>query len=69
MSQEKTDDEREYINEFHRQWNERCMVERQRTLSTSYSVEFPKAQSRRLAEQVRQEEEKIRAKGRKKKNT
>ncbi|MDO4511811.1 MAG: hypothetical protein Q4B68_08350 [Bacteroidales bacterium] len=46
-----------YINDFHREWNERCMVERRRTESMHFSHEFLKAQSMRMDELVRQQEE------------
>ena len=46
-----------YLNDFHRKWNEECMKERERTLSMHFSHEFLKAQSDRMNELVRQEED------------
>ncbi len=36
-----TDDD--YLNDFHREWNERCMKERERTQSMRFTHEFLKA--------------------------
>lgn len=40
----------EYLNEFHKKWNEDCMKERERTQSMHFSHEYAMMQSRRLAE-------------------
>ncbi len=37
--------EREYLNEFHKQWNEACEKENERMKSKRYSHEYAKAQS------------------------
>ena len=50
-----------YLNEFHRKWNEACMVERRRTQSMCFSAEFARAQSQRLDALVRKEEERLRS--------
>ena len=42
----------EYLTEFHKQWNEACVEERERTLSMHFSHEYAKAQSRRLESAV-----------------
>ena len=55
-----TDDD--YLNDFHREWNERCMKERERTQSMRFTHEFLKAQSQRMNDLVRQEEERLRRK-------
>ncbi len=60
MSDELTHTDDEYLNDFHREWNERCMKERERTLSMRFSHEYAKAQSERMNELVRQEEERAR---------
>ena len=39
----------EYINEFHKQWNEACLRTQERTSSMRFSHEFAKRQSERLA--------------------
>ena len=41
------------FNEFHQKWNEACMQENERVRSTRYSVEYLKAQSQRLKEQIK----------------
>lgn len=61
MSHQETHTDDGYLNDFHRQWNERCMKERERTLSMRFSHEFLKAQSDRMNELVRQEEERLRS--------
>ena len=53
--------EDEYLNDFHKSWNEACMKEVEQTQSMRYSAEFMRKQSQRLAEQVRQEEERLRS--------
>lgn len=52
----------EYLNDFHKKWNESLLAERERTLSMRFSHEYLKAQSQRLAEQVRQQEEQLKKK-------
>ena len=49
----------EYLNDFHREWNERCMIERARTQSMRFSHEQAKAQSDRMNELVKQERERL----------
>ena len=46
-----------YLNDFHKEWDEQCMKERERTMSMRFSVERARAQSQRMKELVRQEEE------------
>ena len=53
-----TDDD--YLNDFHREWNERCMKERERTQSMRFTHEYAKAQSDRMNELVRKQEEELR---------
>jgi hypothetical protein len=50
----------EYRNDFHREWNERCVKERERTLSMRFSAEYLRAQSQRMNALVKQEEERLR---------
>ena len=50
-----------YLNDFHREWNEQCMKENARVQSMRFSHAFMKAQSDRMNELVRMEEEKARA--------
>lgn len=38
----------EYLSEFHKQWNEACMKERERTLSMTFTAEYLRAQSQRM---------------------
>lgn len=52
----------EYINDFHKKWNEACMRERERTQSMSFSHEYAKAQSDRLEKHCRMSEEEYRNK-------
>lgn len=42
----------EYLTDFHKQWNEACVKELERTMSMRFSPEFARAQSRRLESQV-----------------
>ena len=55
-----------YLNDFHRAWNEKCIKDdkEHRALMQSkgmrYSAEFLRAQSQRMDELVRQEEERLR---------
>ena len=48
MTKKRLPSDEEYINEFHKQWNEACMKERERTQSMRFSAEFLRAQSQRL---------------------
>ena len=54
-----------YLNDFHRAWNEKCIKDdkEHRALMQSkgmrYSAEFLRAQSQRMDELVRQEEERL----------
>jgi len=50
----------EYLNEFHKKWNEDCMRENEIMQSMHYSAEYLRAQSRRLEEMVQKEEAEIR---------
>ena len=50
----------DYLNDFHKEWNERCMKERERTQSMRFTHAYAKAQSDRMNELVRQEEERLR---------
>ena len=45
----------EYINEFHKQWNEACMKERERTQSMAFSAEYLRAQSQRMDALIKKE--------------
>ena len=45
----------EYINEFHKQWNEACMKERERTQSMIFSAEYARAQSLRMDAVIKKE--------------
>lgn len=60
--------EREYLNEFHKQWNEACTKTNERMKSKRYSHEYVKAQSERLEALIKKQEEERKAK-RKKKNS
>lgn len=46
----------EYLSEFHKQWNEACMKERERTLSMTFTAEYLRVQSQRMDALVRKEE-------------
>lgn len=46
----------EYLSEFHKQWNEACMKERERTLSMRFTAEYLRAQSQRMDALVRKGE-------------
>ena len=46
----------EYLNEFHKKWNEACMRENERTQSLPCSHEYLKAQAQRLEALWRAEE-------------
>ena len=52
----------EYLNDFHKKWNEACMRERERTRSMHFSREYAKAQSDRLEVHCRMSEEEYRNK-------
>ena len=60
MSHQETHTDDGYLNDFHRQWNESCMRENERVASMHLSHAFLKAQSERMKELVRQEEERSR---------
>ena len=45
----------EYLNEFHKQWNEACMKERERTQALCFSVEYLRAQSQCLKAVIEKE--------------
>ena len=53
-----TDDD--YLNDFHREWNERCMKENARVQATRYTAEQARAQCQRMKELVRKQEEELR---------
>ena len=61
--------EREYLNEFHKQWNEACEKENERMKLKRYSHEYLKAQSERLEKLIKKQEEEERKTKRKKKNS
>lgn len=46
----------EYINEFHKQWNEACMKERERTQSMTFTWEYLRAQSQCLKAVIEKED-------------
>ena len=46
----------EYLNEFHKQWNEACRKERERTQALCFSVEYLRAQSQRLKAVIEKED-------------
>lgn len=50
-----------YLNDFHREWNERCMKANEEMQSMHFSHAFAKAQSERMAALVRKEREKQRS--------
>ena len=60
---------REYLNDFHKQWNEACMMERESTRSKRYSHECAKAQSERMEALIKKQEEEEREAKRKGKNS
>ena len=53
-----TDDD--YLNDFHREWNERCLEADAKMPPMHFTHEFLKAQSQRMNDLVRQEEERLR---------
>lgn len=50
------EDDDEYLSEFHKQWNEACMKERERTFSMTFTAEYLRVQSQRMDALVRKEE-------------
>ena len=46
-----------YQSDFHREWNEACMKERERTRHIRYTVEYLRAQTKRMDAQVKELEE------------
>ena len=50
-----------YLNDFHREWNERCMKTNEKIRSMRYTHEYLKAQSQRMDALVKAEEERLRA--------
>ena len=65
MSHLSTHTDDNYLNDFHREWNERCMKENARISSMRFSHEYMKAASDRMNELVRLEEERLRKEKRK----
>lgn len=59
----------EYLNEFHKKWNEDCMREVERTQSTRYSHEYLKAQSEKLERSWREIEAREKEQKRKRKSS
>ena len=60
MSHQTIDTDEYFLNDFHRRWVERSREKRALRQSMRYSHEFLKAQSQRMNELVRQEEERLR---------
>lgn len=60
MSHQTTHTDDGFLNDFHREWNAHCMVERERTKSMRFTHEYLKAASLRMNELVRKEEERLR---------
>ncbi len=56
-----SDDDR-FINDFHREHYYRCQAENERVKSMHFTVEFARAQSQRMDELVRKQEEELRLK-------
>ena len=50
-----------YVNDFHREWNKRCMEENERVRQNPLTVEQLRAQCKRLTELVEEAEKKERA--------
>ena len=48
---------REYLNEFHKQWNEACEKENEQVKSKRYSHEYAKAQIERMEALVKKQAE------------
>lgn len=51
--------EADYLNDFHKNWNEACVKENESKRSMHFSVEFLKAQSLRLEDQLEQDEHSV----------
>ena len=51
-----------YLNDFHREWNKRCLETDAKMPPMHFTHEFLRAQSQRMNELVRQEEERLRRK-------
>lgn len=49
-----------YLNDFHREWDERCLKENEAMKSRHFSAEYLRAQSQRMRELVRLQEEVLR---------
>lgn len=60
MSQLKTPMDDDYLNDFHREWNERCLEADAKMPPMHFTHEFLKAQSDRMNELVRKEKEELR---------
>jgi len=56
MAHQRTHTEIEYLNDFHRKWNEACMRSLERQKSMHFSHEYAKQQSEALAELYRQKD-------------
>ena len=69
MSKQITDREDNYLNDFHRKWNEQCMQENARVLSMRFSHAYMKAASDRMNALVRQEEERLKKENNKRNNS
>ncbi len=52
MGNDKTSKEREYLNDFHKEWNERCEEANERVKSKRYTHEYAKAQAQRMNDLV-----------------
>ena len=55
MTKIRIPNDEEYLNEFHKQWNEACMKERERTQALCFSVEYLRAQSQCLKAVIEKE--------------
>ncbi len=62
MSDERTERDDVFINDFHREQYLRCKATDERMKSKHYTVEFARAQSKRMKELVRKAEEEMRKK-------
>ncbi len=60
MSDQTTDTDDLFFNDFHRRHYEECMKENARVQSMCFSPEYARAQSQRMAELVRKEREESR---------
>ena len=65
MSHQTTHTDDGYLNDFHREWNERVLAYRASRQSMRFTAEQARAQSLRMKELVRQEEERLRNERRK----